>query len=147
MSHNDKFLIATELEEIKSSLVLARNNFVEITEKYIDASDEQIKSVDNIIQKHLYDQQTKHFSQCEEEYTGAREWLKSLRKEKGFTQKMVAERLNVGRVNYTKIENGSTYSNLPIDIADQLAKIFGVSIQFILEQEKKMGFVSLRKNK
>ncbi len=62
------------------------------------------------------------------------ERLKRLRLENNFTQKHVADALNIDRSTYTYYENGKTEPNYTSTI--KLARIFNVSVQEIITGEK-----------
>lgn len=66
-----------------------------------------------------------------------RKWLKTLRKRKRLTQSYVAEMLNVSRSYYARVESGKRQVKMPIETVKKLSEIFGVSIEYILEQECK----------
>lgn len=56
--------------------------------------------------------------------------IKSLRVEKGISQKEIADRLGFGQSNYNKIENGIT--ELSVSKMLEIAEILGVSVSVIL---------------
>ena len=56
--------------------------------------------------------------------------IKKLRKQRGFTQEQLSERLNSSVSNMSKIEIG--YSGLSIDLLIELASFFDVSVDYIL---------------
>lgn len=61
--------------------------------------------------------------------------IKELRDEKGWSQKRLAEELNIHPVNMTKLEHGK---NMPsADTLIKLAEIFNVSIDYLLSDEVK----------
>ncbi len=61
----------------------------------------------------------------------------SLRKEKGLTQKQLAERLNISDKTVSKWERGQ---GLPdISLMPKISKVFGIDIEKILEGEIKNG--------
>ena len=66
-----------------------------------------------------------------------REWLKDLRKEKGLTQADIANALRIAPNYYNLIENGKRQPKMTIEMAQKLAAIFGVTLEFILENETK----------
>ncbi|MBR2181533.1 MAG: helix-turn-helix transcriptional regulator [Oscillospiraceae bacterium] len=65
-----------------------------------------------------------------------RKWLKKLREEKGLSQERIAEKLGVVQGYYSMIETGERQKNLDLSLAVKLAEILGVSVEYIIEQEK-----------
>ena len=66
-----------------------------------------------------------------------REYLKNARQEKNLSQQDVADALNVTRQNYNQIENGERQKDMNISMAQKLAGVFEVSIDYIFENEGK----------
>ncbi|MFR1554136.1 MAG: helix-turn-helix domain-containing protein [Coriobacteriales bacterium] len=66
-----------------------------------------------------------------------REILKSVRKERGMTQKDVYERLNISPNGYASWEQGRTEPD--IKSIKKLCKIFDVSADYLLGLEDEMG--------
>lgn len=64
-----------------------------------------------------------------------RNWLKQFRKERGMTQKQVAEQLNISESYYSYIEAGDRQKMMDISLARKISKIFGISIEQIVENE------------
>ena len=64
---------------------------------------------------------------------GVRERLKSLRKEKGITQKQMAELLDCTEQHYQRMEYGKV--NLPATTVIFLADYFGVTADYLLGRE------------
>ena len=64
-----------------------------------------------------------------------RKWLKELREKKNLKKGEVAKLLGVAPSYYCMIENGERQSKMTIDTAQKLAKIFDVSLDFILQNE------------
>ncbi len=56
--------------------------------------------------------------------------LETLRKDRNLTQAELARKLNISQRNYSHYETGDT--NIPIDILCALARIFDVSIDYLL---------------
>lgn len=70
-------------------------------------------------------------------------FIKDMRKEKGFTQEQLAETLGVSNRSISRWENGA---NMPdFDIVIHLAKFFNVSIEELLDGEKKEDIVNKEK--
>jgi transcriptional regulator with XRE-family HTH domain len=59
--------------------------------------------------------------------------IRTLRKQNGYTQKQIAEKLFMTNVNYSAYERGQLIVNGAL--ARELAKIYNVSISFILDDE------------
>lgn len=57
-------------------------------------------------------------------------FITSLRKEKGFSQAEIAEKLNISRTSYIDVEKGK--KELSVSELEKLASIFGLSIEQIL---------------
>ncbi len=57
--------------------------------------------------------------------------LKILRKSNKFTQKFIAEKLNISVSLYSNYEMGKT--SIPVHILSILAKLYGTSIDYIVE--------------
>ncbi len=70
-------------------------------------------------------------------------FIKTLRKEKGFTQEQLAEILGVSNRSISRWENGV---NMPdFDFAIHLAKFFDVSIEELLDGERKEDIMNKEK--
>lgn len=65
-----------------------------------------------------------------------REYLKKLRKEKGYTMQTVADMLGISKQYYQSIEVGKRQQNMDITLAVKLSDIFGISIQTLIEAEQ-----------
>lgn len=57
--------------------------------------------------------------------------LKILRKNNKLTQKFIAEKLNISTSLYSNYENGK--STIPVHLLSILAKFYGTSIDYIIE--------------
>lgn len=66
-----------------------------------------------------------------------RDWLQSARKEKGLTQKEVAEKLMVSEAYYSYIESGDRQKRMDLTLAVKLSGIFGIPIERIVELEER----------
>ncbi|MBQ6846804.1 MAG: helix-turn-helix transcriptional regulator [Oscillospiraceae bacterium] len=66
-----------------------------------------------------------------------RDWLKKLREKNEFSQEDMAEKLGVVQGYYSMIENGERQKKLDLSIAIKLSEILGVSVEYIVEQEKR----------
>lgn len=60
--------------------------------------------------------------------------LKDLREDHDYTQKYVANVLNISQNSYSDIETGKT--NISIEFLIQLADLYNVSTDYILERKK-----------
>lgn len=67
-----------------------------------------------------------------------REYLLALRKEKNFTQKELARKLDVSESYYNQIENGERQKNMDISLVNRLAVVLEVPITTIIEQESQL---------
>ena len=65
-----------------------------------------------------------------------REYLRELREKSHINQEELAERLGISRSYYVRIERAERQENLNISIAAKLAEIFGVTVDWIAQQEK-----------
>lgn len=70
--------------------------------------------------------------------------LKTLRLDAGYTQKEIAEKLNVLRTNYRRWENGER--NPKKESLEKLASIFGVSVSYLLGETDVKDLDSFKKN-
>lgn len=66
-----------------------------------------------------------------------RDYLKELRKTNNMTQADVATAIGIGSSTYTMIESGERQKDMNISLAQKLADVFEVPIEFILENERK----------
>lgn len=67
-----------------------------------------------------------------------REYLLALRKEKNYTQKELARKLDVSESYYNQIENGERQKNMDISLVNRLSVILDVPITTIIEQESQL---------
>lgn len=67
-----------------------------------------------------------------------RDWLKKLRTEKELKQIEIAEKLDMSQTYYNLIENGERQKDLDLSLVIKLAKIFGVSVDYIIAEEEKL---------
>ena len=67
-----------------------------------------------------------------------RTWFKLLREKNKFSQQDVAEKLNKSRQYINLIENGERQKDLDLSLVIKLAKIFGVSVDYIISEEEKL---------
>lgn len=65
-------------------------------------------------------------------------YLKTLRESAKMTQDEVAKQLGFSRSYYVRIENGERQKDIDLSLAAKLAEIFGVSVEWIIEQERNM---------
>ena len=64
-----------------------------------------------------------------------RKWLKELREKNMMSQQNVALMLGISQQYYHLIENGDRQQKMTIELAAKLSKVFGVTIEYIMEQE------------
>lgn len=67
-----------------------------------------------------------------------REYLRELRKKADMSQAAVAEKLGISQNYYSTIETGDRQKNIDLSIVVRLAEIFGVSVEWIAEQERRI---------
>lgn len=65
-----------------------------------------------------------------------RDWLLSLRRERGMTMKDMAEKLCISESYYCMIESGLRQKRLTLKIAQSIADAFGVPIEEIIRLER-----------
>lgn len=58
------------------------------------------------------------------------EWIRNLRIDNNYTQKQIAQYLNVKQNTYSQYELGVL--NYPIDVLMKLADFYGVSVDYLL---------------
>lgn len=56
-----------------------------------------------------------------------REWLKAIRKKKGYTVREVAPLLGISWTHYSDIENGRR--NPSLDVAIKISKVYGFKVE------------------
>lgn len=66
-----------------------------------------------------------------------KKWLKKLRTKNKLSQLDMAKKLDISESYYCLIENGERQKKLDLSMVTKLSEIFGVSIEWIAEQEKK----------
>ncbi len=66
-----------------------------------------------------------------------RKYLKEMREINNLTQLEVSKKLDISESYYCLIENGERQKELSLALANNLANVFGVSVEWIIEQEKK----------
>lgn len=65
-----------------------------------------------------------------------REWLRTLRCEKGLTQAETAKKLGIGQSYYSAIEQGERLKELGLLFAVEISELLQVSLDKIVEEEK-----------
>lgn len=65
-----------------------------------------------------------------------REWLLSARKEKGWTQLEVANKLGISESYFSFVENGTRQKRMDISLASKLSVIFDIPVEKIIEMEE-----------
>ena len=69
-----------------------------------------------------------------------RDWLKQIRTSSEQTQEQIANRAEISRAYYTRIENGKRGEPLPVDTAKKIAAILGFDWQlFYPDDNRKDG--------
>ena len=67
-----------------------------------------------------------------------REYLLTLRKEKGMTQRQLAEKLDISESYYNQIENGERQKHMDISLVNRLSMALNVPITQIVECENQL---------
>lgn len=66
-----------------------------------------------------------------------RDWLLNARKEKGWTQLEVANKLGITESYFSFIENGTRQKKMDISLAAKLSVVFDIPVERIVELEEK----------
>ena len=61
--------------------------------------------------------------------------MEKARKDCGLTMKSTATKLGISESYYSMIERGERQQNLDITLAAKISHIFGISLEYIVEQE------------
>lgn len=64
-----------------------------------------------------------------------RDYLVTLRKEKGLTQKQLAQKLDISESYYNQIENGERQKRMDVTLLDRLANALNVTISTLIDYE------------
>lgn len=64
-----------------------------------------------------------------------REWLKNLRKEKGYTMKTLGGMIGVSESYYCAIENGSRKGKMDLTLVANLSDALGIPVETVIEHE------------
>lgn len=67
-----------------------------------------------------------------------RNYLVTLRKEKGLTQKQLAQKLDISESYYNQIENGERQKRMDITIIDRLSSALDVSVATLINYENNL---------
>lgn len=73
-----------------------------------------------------------------------REWLKTLRQESGISQSKAATELGIAQSYYSLIENGSRQQRLSLVLAQKIAALFNVTIEYVLQNESEVAKITRR---
>lgn len=65
-----------------------------------------------------------------------REYLKTLREDKGMTMQDVADKIGISRQYYQQIEAGERQKKMDITLVIALANLFGISAEQIIANEE-----------
>lgn len=65
-----------------------------------------------------------------------RNWLKTLRENRGLSQDKLANALGINRVYYNMIENGKRQADMSLSLMQKIADFFELSLDDIAELEK-----------
>lgn len=66
-----------------------------------------------------------------------REYLVTLRKEKGLTQKQLSQKLGISESYYNQIENGERQKRMDITIIDRISLALDVPVSTLIKFENK----------
>lgn len=66
-------------------------------------------------------------------------WLKKLRNNKQLSQQELATALDISQNYYSNIENGERQKQLSLPLVVRIAEIFGVSVEWIADQERQLS--------
>ena len=66
-----------------------------------------------------------------------RNYLVTLRKEKNYTQKQFAEKLDISESYYNQIENGERQKNMDVSLLCKISTVLNIPIVKLFEYEKK----------
>lgn len=66
-------------------------------------------------------------------------WMEQARKACGLTMKAAATKLGISESYYSMIERGERQQKLEIALAVKITEAFGVSLEYIAEQENALG--------
>ena len=67
-----------------------------------------------------------------------RDYLKALRTERNLTTQEVAEAFGISKQYYSMIETGISQKRMDLTLVRRIADFFGVSIEWVAEQEKQL---------
>ncbi len=68
-----------------------------------------------------------------------RDYLAALRKEKNFTQKQMAEKLDISGSYYNQIENGERQKKMDITLLIKLSHVLDVSVETLVNYENALN--------
>ena len=68
-----------------------------------------------------------------------RNWMEHARKSKGLTMRETGEKLGISESYYSMIERGERQQSLDIALAAKMSSVFGVSLEYIVEQEQSIA--------
>ncbi len=67
-----------------------------------------------------------------------RDYLKTLRAEKGLSQQVIADKTGMAPSTYAMIELGGRQADMSLSVMKKLSDAFGVSLEFIIAEEMKL---------
>ena len=67
-----------------------------------------------------------------------REYLKKLRTDKGLTMQEAAKAFGISKQYYEMIESGERQKKMDVTLLMNIASLFGVSLESIVEEERKL---------
>ena len=66
-----------------------------------------------------------------------RSWMETARKSCGLTMKAAATKIGISESYYSMIERGERQQKLDIALAVKMSGVFGISLEYIVNQEEK----------
>ena len=65
-----------------------------------------------------------------------REWLKTLREQKGLTMKELSEKLSISESYYCAVENGNRQKKMDLFFICEIARALEVSVETVVQLER-----------
>ena len=67
-----------------------------------------------------------------------RNWLKNLRDSRQLSQSDIAQKLQISQNYYSMIENGERQKQLSMELAQKIADVFGITLDYISKHESEV---------
>ena len=65
-----------------------------------------------------------------------RRWMEAARKDCGLTMRAAATKIGISESYYSMIERGERQQKLDIALAVKMSEVFGISLEYIVNQEE-----------